>query len=74
MVCVINAQSKIDQSMRSPMQTTARKLVKKYSTIYKQKKQISLLRSAPPNKSSSDLQTVLQAILYIRDLQKTLQG
>ena len=73
-MCVINTQSKIDQSMRSPMQTTARRVVKKYSIIYKQKKQISLLRSALPNKPSSDLQTVLHAIMYIRDLQKTLQG
>ena len=61
--------------MRSPLQTTAMKVLKKYkySIIQKQKKQFSLLRSALPcNHPSSDLQTVLQAIKHIRNLQMTL--
>ena len=71
MVCVINPHNKPEEYLRSPMQTTARKVLRKYNTIHKQ---FSQLRSALPSKPSSDLQTVLQAILYIRDMQRTLQG
>ena len=61
--------------LRSSLQTTAMKVLKKYkySIIQKQKKQFSLLRSSLPcNHPSSDLQTVLQAIKHIRDLQMIL--
>ena len=71
----MNPLRKQQDQLRSPMQTTAMKVLKKYkySIIQKQKKQFSLLRSALPcNHPSSDLQTVLQAIKHIRNLQMTL--
>jgi hypothetical protein len=61
--------------LRSILQTTDMKVLKKYkcSMLRKQKKQFFILRSALPcNNPSSDLQTVFQAIKPIRNLQMTL--
>ena len=77
MVNVINAHSEEQEIVKSSMQSTAKKVLKKYklTMVQKQKKQFSLLRSALPcTELSSDLQTVLQAIRHIRHLQGSLQG
>ena len=77
MVNVINQHSEQQDRMKTSMQSSAKKVLKKYklSMIQKQKKQFSLLRSALPcTELSSDLQTVLQAIRHIRHLQGSLQG
>ena len=71
MVCVTSIPSKQQDHLMS----TAKKVMKKYNIMQKQKKQFSLLRSSLPCKQHcSDLQTVLQAIQHIRNLQHILQG
>ena len=72
----MNPIRKQEDKLRSPLQTTAMKVLKKYkySMLQKQKKQFSLLRSALPcTYPSSDLQTVLWAIKHIWNLQMMLQ-